>query len=594
MKWINNHKVQYTIVILFPFLLYFNTLFNEYALDDEAVIVKNTYTIQGISGIKDLVTHDHFYGFIQQKTGLYRPIPLITHAIEYELFGENAMISHFVNILFYILSSLLLFYLIKKYIFKNNPLIAFITTLLFISHPTHTEVVANIKSRDELLSLIFMLINIIAFLKYFDSKNKNHYTISIIALSLALLSKESAITSIIIAPLILFYSSDKKVTTIMYGSIPLLMIGFIYLITKYYLTGFISYDNKFVINTPYLYASSSEAFATKVYVILKYITKLLFPISLSHDYSYNQIPYINISSIEFIFSILTLSLLIIYALLGLRHRNVLSLSIIIFFLTISIVSNLVIPIAVQFAERFLFLPSIGFCFAIGFFIAKLFKVKKYLILGYLIPLIVLFLYSFKTVARNFDWKNTYTLIEKDINECPNSIRILSNIGTYKYFYQVPDIKNPEEVNEEKNKAISWLRKANTIDKKFPEPYISLIMIYINEKRVDSAACFYDYGLSNQISAKRFLSLAPDISHHYVLAGRSLFENKQMDSAIKCFEKSLQYNPQNPDAYWNLGGIYLEKGQVQKTVEYWTKTLSINPNYPNGQLLERIKKDFNIQ
>ena len=68
----------------------------------------------------------------------------------------------------------------------------------------------------------------------------------------------------------------------------------------------------------------------------------------------------------------------------------------------------------------------------------------------------------------------------------------------------------------------------------------------------------------------------------------------MDSAIKYFEKSLQYNPQNPDAYWNLGGIYLEKGQVQKTVEYWTKTLSINPNYPKGQLLERIKKDFNIQ
>src|SRR3972149_7555568 len=153
--------------IILSFLYYGNTLTHEYALDDAIVINQNLFTKNGISGIQDILSYDTFTGFFGKEKklvegGRYRPFSLITFAIEYEFFGLSPHISHFINIALYAFTAIMLFLVLsalfagyrQKYRFLNIP---FITTLIFIIHPVHTEVVANIKGRDEILALLAAL-----------------------------------------------------------------------------------------------------------------------------------------------------------------------------------------------------------------------------------------------------------------------------------------------------------------------------------------------------------------------------------------------------------------------------------------------------
>lgn len=97
-----NKNLRLWLLIIIPFTFYLNSLFNGYALDDSAVITENRLTKKGLKGIKELATHHLFYGYMNngdKSTGAYRPLSLITHAIEYHLFGKNPFVSHLINVI---------------------------------------------------------------------------------------------------------------------------------------------------------------------------------------------------------------------------------------------------------------------------------------------------------------------------------------------------------------------------------------------------------------------------------------------------------------------------------------------------------------
>ena len=131
-------------IILVCSVLYANTLFNGFALDDRAVITENSLTRKGLEGIGDLVTHDHFFGYNHAVTGLYRPVPLVSHAIEYQVAGLSPITGHLVNLFLYILACISLFYAMLHWFPNRNPLLPLLAVILFAVHPLHTEVVANI------------------------------------------------------------------------------------------------------------------------------------------------------------------------------------------------------------------------------------------------------------------------------------------------------------------------------------------------------------------------------------------------------------------------------------------------------------------
>lgn len=135
------------------FLVFANTLSNDYCMDDEIVTIHHPLTSKGIAAIPEILKSPYFKADIYSYE--YRPVVHISFAIEHQFLGESASMSHFVNLLLYLLLVMVTFNLLKQLFPKVNELILAIITLLFALHPTHTEVVASIKNRDEILALLF-------------------------------------------------------------------------------------------------------------------------------------------------------------------------------------------------------------------------------------------------------------------------------------------------------------------------------------------------------------------------------------------------------------------------------------------------------
>ena len=146
-------------------VLYANTIPNKYCLDDYCVIVNNSYVQSGFSGIPKLLSTNFFNGMNGFNDGLYRPAPMVTYAIEYGIFGMNPAVSHAVNMLFFSLASFVLFLLIRKLSGEKHIIFALAITLLYVAHPIHTEVVGNIKGRDDLLAFLFGILSMYYFFR---------------------------------------------------------------------------------------------------------------------------------------------------------------------------------------------------------------------------------------------------------------------------------------------------------------------------------------------------------------------------------------------------------------------------------------------
>src|SRR5690606_17236145 len=167
-----------------------------YNLDDELVTQNHRLTSQGISAIKQIFTEPYYkdnMGYSYE----YRPMVLLSFALEHEFFGENPHLSHFFSVLFYAFLCVLLYVVLRKLLVAENPLIAFFVTLLFAVHPTHTEIVDSIKNRDELFALGGALLSLYFALKYTESK-KWQYLFAVFAAFLFALLSKLTITSFVV------------------------------------------------------------------------------------------------------------------------------------------------------------------------------------------------------------------------------------------------------------------------------------------------------------------------------------------------------------------------------------------------------------
>jgi protein O-mannosyl-transferase len=601
MQLINKRSFHLLILTIIPSLFYFNALFNNYALDDAVVITGNKLTKKGIVAIPDLVSHNLYYGYAYIKIGLYRPLPLVTHAIEYQFFGKAPGISHLINVIIYVMIILLLYKFLSDYIFKENILAAFFSSIIFAIHPIHTEAVANIKGRDELLSLFFLLSSLIFLFRFLSSDEKKYFVFSLALYFLALLSKENGITFLLIIPLCLWFFSPKKLSEILKIISFYAGIAIIYLILKFYITGFSTNDEAFILNTPFLYANGEQEFATKIFVQLKYILLLFFPYPLSYDYCYNQIPYANLTDTRFLVAGISLVFLLIFAIIRFKEKSILSFGIFFYFISISIVSNFIFKIGAPMGERFLFQPSIGVSIIAGFlmftFIQKASYKTESIRIGIVTSLLIILvsLCGYEIIHRNKDWKDNKTLFMADVNSASNSIRTNTNAATTEYFDLAPLAQDSGQRRNLTDDAISKYKKAIAIDSGFPDPYINLIIIYLDQKNLPAAENILLKGRARKLNSGKFNSSSLIIRDAWNKNGHDYFQKGNLDSALYCFKHAAVADQSSAEAYFNTGGIYLEKREVKKTVELWTKVLELDPAHEKAKkLLPRVKKDFKME
>lgn len=188
------------IVFSFALVIYFNATFNSYNLDDELVTRGQRLTSRGISAIPDIFTQPYY----KDNAGYeyeYRPMVLVTFAIENSFFGETAAVSHVINVLLYAFMCMLLFYLLLHLFADYSILLPFIISLLFAAHPIHTEVVASIKNRDEILALLFGICSMWYAMHYAKHAKWGQLLLVPVFFVLGMLSKPTTFTFAILAPI---------------------------------------------------------------------------------------------------------------------------------------------------------------------------------------------------------------------------------------------------------------------------------------------------------------------------------------------------------------------------------------------------------
>ena len=204
-----NHMLGLLVAIA-GFLIYSNTLNHDYVLDDFGLISDNTQTKQGISAIPEIFKSSYRFGMNITDYQLYRPLTKAMFAIEWEVAPDKPALSHWINVLLFSLLCYVLFRVLSMFM-NGALLVPLITSLIFAAHPLHTEVVANIKGRDEIVCFLFCLAAIGSLYKYVNGNSTSAFITGITFYFIALFAKESAVTFLVVIPLFYyFFTSAEK------------------------------------------------------------------------------------------------------------------------------------------------------------------------------------------------------------------------------------------------------------------------------------------------------------------------------------------------------------------------------------------------
>lgn len=427
--------------------LYMYSTSFEYVLDDQIVFTKNDFVKKGFSGIKEILTTESMTGYFgEQKNlivgGRYRPLSLVSFAIEYGFFGANSKVSHLINVLLYGLTSLLLFRIMAiLFPIKKNQKwflsMSFIATLLFVLHPIHSEVVANVKGRDEIMTLLGALAAMYYSLKYVKQGKVYMLVLSSILFFLALLAKENALTFIAVIPFSIYFFSNTSIKKITAVTVPLIVMGVLFIALRTGIIGYLLNSGKEItdlMNNPFAEMNGNQKYATIVYTLLVYLKLLIFPVQLTHDYYPYHIPIMSWGDWRVILSLVVNIGLGVVALLGLRKKSVLSYAIIFYFATLSITSNLPFTVGTFMNERFVYISSIGFCIGIAYLLLeKLPKLKPDLpilkMVGFGLVGLLCLGFTVKTILRVPAWKSPLSLNSAAIKVSKNSARANCFVGT---------------------------------------------------------------------------------------------------------------------------------------------------------------------
>ncbi len=528
-------------IFLFAILLYGNTLHHGFVMDDGAVLTDNATVQKGFAGIPDLFGQSSVFGSTGDNYGSYRPLTMSFFAMEKQFFGNNPAPFHAVHIFLYALCCAIVFLTLKELFRAFHPMLSAIASLLFVSHPLHTEVAANLKSADEILSLLLCFSSLFFSLKYIASSKIFHIAIAWVCFFAAMFSKESSITFLVVIPLSFFLFTDSGIRKLALISSLNLAAVIIYLAARNFALEEVP-DNMPVIDNILVSAASfSEKFGTIFFFLYYYIRLLVFPHPLTWEYGYNQVPLASFSNPLSILSLLVHGALGIYGALvvvrnfpkkssnsGQKVQNLFAFLILFYLTSLLLYTNIFAQIASNMAERFLFTPALAFCIALAILLLKISKFEiagvrdgnKKILAG--LMLMLLLPYSIKTFSRNKEWKTNLTLFAAGVDTSPGSYRAHSAYAWENL------LAGEKEISEQKKKgffmaAATHYQKALAIYDKIP-------------------ADWYNFGVANGHLGKE-------------------------DDAVKAYTRAVQMN-NHPSASYNLGAIFLSRKDYSGSLKYY--------------------------
>lgn len=624
------------ILFVMSILLYANTWNHGFTLDDTMMILENKYTTGGIEGLEKIFTTDAFAGFLGDEKqllsgGRYRPLAQSIHNIEYSLMGLSPTFWHIQNTLFFGFALILFFIFIQKLIPNLNQgwtNVAFLSSLLAAAHPLNTEVVANIKSFDLLLSMVLGLGALIFMLRFFDHHRIKDLVLGSLLLFLAMLSKETAITLLAVLPIgiILFREKSTKHLLISSAAGLLAFVGYFALRTA--LVGLpASVEVNELLNNPFVEATTTQKYATLALTFGYYLKLISIPINLTHDYYPYTISLTNFSNLAVILSILiylSMSVLSLYQLIYGRNKNpnlnILAFGWIFYISIFSISSNLLINVGAFMNERFIFIGFYGIILLLVFYLIQLLNRLNqnqtktiYLII---IPLVLLL--TAKTIDRNRAWADDYTLFTTDVKVSKGSAKCNVSAGGKTYEKAKPLPKGLARTQLLLD-AEKYIQKGIEIHPKYIQAYILLGNVYFEMDSLSLA--MVNYQKANQLGEKEAALInIKNVGYRYhqlkkhkeswqtlnlslqhfkndssllFTQADNLLNLNQVDSAKKLVEYLIKRQPDFDAGFNKLGEIYGRYlNNLPQSKLFLLKAIAINPK--NSSALENLGVLYGIE
>lgn len=596
------------VLFLAAFLIYGNTVLNSYSFDDALVTTEeNTQIMGGLSSLPEIFT-THYLIWNNYKAD-YRPLVKASFALEYQFFGLNPSVSHFINVLLFALVLVLVFGFIKNTFPKVNQHLIVLVVLLFAAHPINTEVVASLKNRDELFSFLFVLLSFQSAFTWVKEERRASLLAMVVYFLLSLFSKMSSVTWFPVLLAAFWYQRFSFVKT---GKVAALLIG---LIAFYYAAVFglmDSWGRDFVfIEVPYFELNSASAKWASIIASAGYYLKLLvYPYPLCCYYGFDQIPISNWADWTVYASILAYSGLIYLSVRGLFKRDMLGLGATIILCDLVLFVNVLYPYTGIIGERVLFGSTLGIAMV---FIGLVTSGQTISESSRSIPLVrsapvlsafilsLIFFGSGISIARNADWKTNLSLFSKDASNCNRSAKLQQ---LHAHFLRDEYLNDPARFSEESaEKVIEAYKNSIAIYDKWPIPYYGLGNVW-----------FFD--LDNAEKAIPYYERALQLNPNYADAGYDLLDaylaTNEWENAVKLMYRLIETHPQDETLYNRVvsdlfvggainlfeevnanylaafpnseialihqGNLFLSKGDTAQALSYFDRSIEIKPDY----------------
>ena len=578
--------VIFLILFLLAFLPYVNTLFNDFVYDDSFQVVGNPYA-HSFRYLRPIFTTTvwSFQG-AQGVSNYYRPMMTLGYLLTYQIAGLVPFSFHLANIVLNGIVVWLVFRILSR---MSGERVALVAAGLFALHPIHTESVAWIAAVTDLELAVFYLAAFLLYLRLPNATDKFWTrTAMCVSFALALLSKEQAMTLPVLTVIFEhFYRGDRSTTTqkekfSRYA--PLWVVAALYLAVRAtVIGGFAS-----VITRPKL--SWYEIFLSAVSLAGGYLEKLAWPVHLSAFYVFH--PSHSLADHDVLFGLAGLALCGVLFLTLWRRAHTLSFALFWIFLPLGPTLNARWMPASVFAERYLYLSSIGFCWLVGWAAVKLWTRDAASIPQFLaravpaVIVVVALLYAVRTVSRNTDWRSDDRLFRQAVAVQGETSMIRSNLGAGEFNRgdtagaehdwllalslgpsNVFALDNLALLRREQHRyleAIDYSRRALRLRPMYTIAHVNLAQTLAAMGR--STEADWEFRVAT--------ALSPLSTHAHNEYGKFLLAEARVTEARAEYERSAGADFSS-DAYDQLGDIYRNAQELPRAEQTYRHALTVN-------------------